>query len=161
MPFDKWIAVFFLAFSIAYGWAALEYPILPFERSRPFKPNTMPQGLAVLGILFSLIIVLAPRGKSAGEDGVMGGIDFKRWREYKVGQALALIAIMVLYAVALRPAGFVASTSLFLIGGGVILGERKFHLLIPIALTGTLVVWYLVQEVLGIFLRPWPEMFGV
>ena len=27
---------------------------------------------------------------------------------------------------------------------------------IPIAVTGAFVIWYLVQELLGIFLRPWP-----
>ena len=67
---------------------------------------------------------------------------------------------MVLYALALRPVGFLASTVLFLAGGSFILGERRYRVMIPIALIGALSIWYLVQEMLGIFLRPWPWFIG-
>ena len=33
----------------------------------------------------------------------------------------------------LRPIGFLAATALFIAGSSVVLGERKFHILIPIA----------------------------
>ena len=36
------------------------------------------------------------------------------------------------------------------------LGERKLHVLLPITMLATGVVWYLVEGVLGIFLRPLP-----
>jgi putative tricarboxylic transport membrane protein len=49
-----------------------------------------------------------------------------------------------------------ASTVLFLAGGSFILGERRYLIMIPIAVTGAFGIWYLVQEMLGIFLRPWP-----
>ena len=39
-------------------------------------------------------------------------------------------------------------------------GERKFHLLVPIAIATAGLIWYLVQETLGIFLRPWPAFFS-
>ncbi|NBX42155.1 MAG: tripartite tricarboxylate transporter TctB family protein, partial [Rhodobacteraceae bacterium] len=67
-----------------------------------------------------------------------------------------LLALMVAYALLLRPVGFVGATILFLALGGSILGERKFHILIPVAAIATGTIWYLVHEVLGIFLRPWP-----
>jgi putative tricarboxylic transport membrane protein len=41
----------------------------------------------------------------------------------------------------------------------VILGERKLYILIPVAAIATGSIWYLVQEVLGIFLRPLPSFF--
>ena len=63
---------------------------------------------------------------------------------------------MVAYALLLRPIGFLTATTLFLAGGSMILGERKFTLLIPVAVITAVMIWYLVQEVLGIFLRPWP-----
>ncbi len=53
------------------------------------------------------------------------------------------------------------STGLFLILGSMILGERKWYMMIPIALISTFFVWYLVQEVLGIYMRPYPAWFGV
>jgi len=119
-----------------------------------FLPNTMPMVLSVLGALFALIILLTP--KTAGEDEALGSIDLSRLREYKVGQALALIGSMILYAIALRPIGFIAATVLFLVGTGWILGERKLLLMIGVALTGALVIWLLVEQALGIFLRPLP-----
>ena len=56
----------------------------------------------------------------------------------------------------LRPAGFLLSTFGFLCIGAMLLGERKFHILIPVAAIATGAVWYLVEGVLGIFLRPLP-----
>ncbi len=40
--------------------------------------------------------------------------------------------------------------------GSFILGERKWFVMIPVALLATSIVWYLVQVVLGIYLRPLP-----
>ena len=70
--------------------------------------------------------------------------------------SLALLALMAAYALLLRPAGFLLATAGFLTLGGAILGERKFHILLPVAGLATGVVWYLVEQVLGIFLRPLP-----
>ena len=67
-----------------------------------------------------------------------------------------LIAAMVIYALALRPIGFLTGTVVFLVATGWILGERRLHIMIPVALLGTGVVWFLVQQALGIFLRPLP-----
>ena len=70
--------------------------------------------LSVLGILLSLIIILTPtKTGDAGRDS-LGGIDISRLRDYKTGQAFGLIAAMLVYALALRPAGFLAATTLIL-----------------------------------------------
>ena len=156
MALDKWIAALFLAGSVVYGIAAFNYPLLPFERNMPFLPSTLPMVLSVLAALLSLVILVSPRGEPDEKGDVLGSIDLKHFREYKVGQALMLISAMILYALALRPIGFLAATTLFLAGTGWILGERKYHILIPVALVGAGSVWYLVQEALGIFLRPLP-----
>ncbi|MBE9553838.1 MAG: tripartite tricarboxylate transporter TctB family protein [Proteobacteria bacterium] len=156
MALDKWIAVIFLAVALVYGYSAYTYPLLPFELNMTFLPNTMPMALSGLGILLSLIIILAPR-KPADVDGVaLGDFDISKLREYKTGQALGLIAAMVIYALALRPIGFLVATTLFLVGTGWILGERKLLLMTVCALVGTGSIWFLVQEALGIFLRPLP-----
>lgn len=159
MSLDRWIAVIFLLFSLIYGYAAWNYPLLPFERNMVFLPNTLPIGLAGLGIVLSLIIIFKPT-QSDDDDDVLGGIELSRIREYKFGQAIGLIVAMVVYALALRPIGFIAATTLFLCIGGYILGERKFHIMIPVALIGTFAIWYLVQELLGVFLRPLPLFLG-
>lgn len=156
MALDKWIAIIFMIISIAYGYAAFNYQLLPFERNMSFLPNTMPMVLSVFGALFALIILLTPSPKPDQNGDALGSINFAAWREYKVGQALGLIGAMILYALAIRPIGFISATTLFLAGTGWILGERKLPMMIGIALVGAFTIWFLVQETLGIFLRPWP-----
>lgn len=156
MALDKWIAVFFLLVSLVYGYASYTYPLLPFERNMAFLPNTMPMVLSVLGIILAIVILLSPRAAPDEEGDVLGDINLSRIREYKFGQALSLIGAMILYAVALRPLGFIAATTLFLIGTGWALGERKLPVMIGIAVFSAGVIWLLVQEVLGIFLQPLP-----
>ena len=90
----------------------------------------------------------------------VGDIDYRRLHEYKLGQALALLGLMVAYAIFLRAAGFLLATSGFLIGGSVILGERRWVMMIVVSSIATFGIWYLVQEVLGIFLRPLPFFMG-
>ncbi len=156
MALDKWIAVIFIAISLVYGYASFTYPLLPFERNMVFLPNTMPMVLSVLGIIFALIILLTPKERANAEGDALGDITVSRLREYKVGQALSLIGAMILYALVLRSFGFIAATVLFIVGTSWILGERKLHIMILVASVGTGLIWFLVQEALGIFLRPLP-----
>ena len=160
MALDKWIAVVFLLISIIYGYSAYNYPLLPFERNMSFLPNTMPMVLSALGILFALIILFTPSPKPDAEGNALGNINPAKWRGYKVGQAFGLIALMTLYALTLRPVGFIAATTLFLVGAGWILGERKLVTMTCVALIGAAGIWYLVQETLGIFLQPLPRFLG-
>ena len=154
MAFDKIIALFFLIISIFYGYAAYNYPLLPFERNMVFLPNTMPQVLSVLGILVSALIILAPKKE---ETEVNDDMSISKLKEYKMGQASMLLLAMVVYALSIYPIGFIISTVVFLVASGWILGERKPIKMIIIALIATVSIWYLVQEVLGIFLKPLPS----
>ncbi len=154
MALDRWIALIFLVICLIYGYAAFHYPLLPFERGMAFLPNTQPMALSVLGVVVALVILFSRKAPTDDED--LGGIDIDEVRQFKIGQTLGLVAAMVLYALLLRPIGFLAATSLFIAGCSIVLGERKFHVLIPIALVTALVIWYLVQETLGIYMRPWP-----
>ena len=79
-----------------------------------------------------------------------------KFERVHVIQAMLLLVAMVLFALALRPVGFILASILFLVGCGAVLGKRKFHLMIPVAALSAFAIWYLVQEVLGIFMRPWP-----
>jgi putative tricarboxylic transport membrane protein len=85
-----------------------------------------------------------------------GDINYRNLGQYKIGQAFLLLSFMVAYALFLRPMGFLASTTAFLVFSGALLGERKLLRLFLISGVSTGVIWYLVQEVLGIFLRPFP-----
>ena len=156
MALDKWIAIFFLAFSLAYGYASYTYPLLPFERNMAFLPNTLPMALSALGVVIALILIFSPKSQSNEDAPTSSGIDLSNLKEYKVGQAIAILFAMIVYALLLRPLGFIPTTIIFLVGCGWILGERKLHIMIGVASVGTVGIWYLVQEVLGIFLKPLP-----
>lgn len=158
MALDRAIALIFLVISLVYGYAAFNYPLLPFERNMPFLPNTLPMALAVMGALVSLFIAVSPRRTGAGEE--LGTIDLETVKGFELGKAFGLVAAMVLYALLLRPIGFLAATTLFLAGSGFLLGERKLHIMLPIAVVTAASIWYLVQETLGIFLRPWPSFLA-
>jgi len=157
MVLDRWVAILFLVISLVYGYAAYDYPLLPFERNMVFLPNTFPMALSVLAVIVTLIIIISPATKDT--DG-LGDMDMARLNKFKIAQTLALVSAMVLYALLLRPIGFLAATALFIAGTSIILGERKFHVLIPIAVVTSGTIWYLVQETLGIFLRPWPAFLS-
>lgn len=159
MALDRWIALVLLGICLTYGYAAwftMDDNLAPFMRRNPIWPSTFPKVLSILGIIASLVILLGFE-KSPPKD---AEIDYRRLHEYNLGQAIMLIALMVAYALCLRPLGFLFSTSAFLVFGAFILGERKWHIMLPVALIATIAVWYLVQEVLGIYMRPLPGFFG-
>ena len=159
MALDRWIALVLLGICLAYGYAAwftMDDSLAPFMRRNPIWPSTFPKVLSVLGIIATLFILLGFE-KSAPKE---AEIDYRRLGEYHLGQALLLLVLMVAYALCLRPLGFLLSTSAFLILGAFILGERKWHIMLPVALIAAGGVWYLVQEVLGIYMRPLPGFLG-
>ncbi len=159
MALDRWIALVLLGICLSYGYAAwftMDDSLAPFMRRNPIWPSTFPKVLSVLGIIASLIILLGVEKTTPKE----AEIDYRRLTEYRLGQALMLLALMVVYALCLRPVGFLISTTAFLMLGSFILGERKWLVMIPVSLIATLGVWYLVQEVLGIYMRPLPTIFG-
>lgn len=159
MALDRWIALVVLGICLAYGYAAwftMDGNLAPFMKRNPIWPSTFPKVLSVLGIIASTIILLGFEKTEAKE----AEIDYRRLGDYYLGQAVFLLALMVAYALCLRPLGFLFSTSAFLILGSFILGERKWHIMVPVALIATMVVWYLVQQVLGIYMRPLPGFFG-
>ncbi len=160
MALDRWIAFIFLMICLAYCYAAfftIDATIPPFMKRNPVWPSTFPKVLSVLGI-FSALYVLT--GFEKPDESKSRDIDYRRLGDYNIGQAILLLALMIAYALMLRPAGFLASTFGFLVVGALVLGERRFVTLIVVALIASVGVWYLVEGVLGIFLRPLPFFMG-
>ena len=159
MALDRWVALAVLGICLIYGytaWFMMDGALPPIMKRLAVWPSSFPKVLSIAGIILSSIVLL---GVEKGEEKV-GDIDYRRLHEYKLGQALALLGLMVAYAILLRPAGFLLATSGFLIGGSVILGERRWSVMIVVSSIATFGIWYLVQEVLGIFLRPMPFFMG-
>ena len=157
MQLDRWIAFVILCISLIYGYSAffvMDEILAPFLKRNPIWPSTFPKILSVLAVGTSFIILLKIERSVEGNSS--SDINLSELKNYKIKEAIILLGLMVAYALLLRPVGFLLSTISFIGLGGVVLGERKIYLLIPITTLATLLIWYLVQGVLGIFLRPLP-----
>jgi putative tricarboxylic transport membrane protein len=159
MALDRWIALILLGICLVYGytaWFTMDAGLAPFMKRNPIWPSTFPKVLSILAI-GACLVILSGVEKSKPKE---AEIDYRRLHEYKLGQAIMLLALMVAYALCLRPVGFIISTTSFLFFGAFILGERKWLLMMAVAVIATMIVWYLVQQVLGIYMRPLPGFLG-
>jgi putative tricarboxylic transport membrane protein len=143
---DRIGALLLMVFSAAYGAMTFRIPLLPFQAEAAFTARTMPQALAVLGIALSLVLLFKP-GRQGGLE--VGG--------YRWGRVALVCALMVAYGLSVRPFGFLVSTSLFLIGGFVILGEKRIWLILVASIPIVVFFWVLMTQLLGVFIEPWPE----
>ena len=161
LDLNRAVALALLSFSSGYGYLAYFYHLLPFEKFLAVRPNTMPIGLAIAGIICSLVILIQPQVPKVEVegDGTVNRPDaeyLKNPQNYNWGQGIGLLLLAVVYVLSLRGVGFLFSTSAFLVLGGILLGERRYTLLFLISITASVLVWYLVDQVLTIYLRPWP-----
>jgi putative tricarboxylic transport membrane protein len=156
MALDRWIALIFVGICLVYGyiaWFNMDSGLAPFMQRNPIWPSTFPKLLSLLGLVTSMIVLF---GLEKSEFQI-GEIDYRRLHEYKLFKAIGLLALMAIYALTLRSLGFLISTASFLILGSYILGERKWTVMIPVGLIAAFSVWYLVSEVLEIYMRPLPH----
>lgn len=161
MALDRYLALVILLICLAYGYAAfftMDAGLPPFMRHNPIWPSTFPKALSVLGALTALAILIGV--EKSNHTAEVAEINYRKLTDYKLGQTVALLALMVVYALALRPAGFLVSTAGFLIGAAAVLGERRWGVLLTVAAVATGTVWWLVDQVLGIYLRPLPFFLG-
>ncbi len=149
MTKDKVGAAFFLILSIVYGWAAVDIPLTFVGEDEVFTARTLPYALSSVGIVISLLILILPSGSSAGKTKVIEafrGLDWSR--------VIQLAVLMIFYGLTIKWLGFIISTSLFLIGGYWILGERRIKVLLLASIPVVLAFWALMTKVLGVYLAP-------
>jgi len=161
LDLNRLVALGLLAFSSGYFYLSYSYNLLPFERFLPVKPNTMPIGLAIAGIICSLAILIQPKSQDneIKGDGTVNQQDreyLNNLKKYNWNQGIGLLVLATAYALSLRLLGFIIGTTSFLFLGGILLGDRRYILIIIVSITSSFIVWYLVDQVLTIFLRPWP-----
>lgn len=156
MALDRWIALVLLGLCLVYGYAAwftMDANLPRFMQRNPVWPSTFPKALSVLGAGCALWILVfqRPMPEPGADD-----VDYRRLFSYAWGRAAALLGLMLVYAAVLRPAGFLAATVGFIVLGALVLGERRLWISVPVAAVAAGGIWWLVSEVLGIFLRPLP-----
>ncbi|WP_350333627.1 tripartite tricarboxylate transporter TctB family protein [Coralliovum pocilloporae] len=143
---DRIGGVLLLLFCLTYGYLSQDIRLLPFQANVAFHARTMPEVLAVLGIGLSLIVIVFP-GSSEGLD--MRGYDWPK--------VIVFLVLMSAYGLTIRPLGFIISTSLFLMIGFRLLGERKIPVLLMVAVPLVVAFWVLMTQGLDVFIEPLPS----
>ncbi len=145
---DKIVALAMIAFFIAYLYLSFNFDLLPFERRMSFKPNTMPKAIGILGLALSFLVLFVADGQA--------NKDNNNWQKHDYKRFVLMVVAMAVYAMLLKPAGFVVASTGFVFAGAVILGEKSYIKLLIIALLGALSIWLIVDKLLGIYLYPVP-----
>ena len=137
----------------AYGYQALQIPLFPGQELEPFKPKTMPILLAAAGLILCAIRVF----KLVRGEGIEGslGLAGLNWLP-----AAWLCAAMLGYGFLMNPLGFVLATTLFLLTGFLILGERRRTILTILPIAFSVIFYLLMTEGLGLYLAPGNWMFN-
>ncbi|MEO1090227.1 MAG: tripartite tricarboxylate transporter TctB family protein [Pseudomonadota bacterium] len=144
---DRIGALLLLVFCCAYWYLTYDIRMLPFQEAQAFNAQTMPEALSVLGVGLSLLLLLFP-----------GSHERLDVRGFNWGVGFAMLALMVAYGLTLRPLGFILSTSLFLIGGYVALGERRPLILVAASVPLVVAFWLLMTQGLDIYIDPVPGL---
>lgn len=143
---DRIGGLLLLAFCVTYGILSQDIRLLPFQETAAFHARTMPEVLTVLGIGLSLATIVFPGSREtpsfAGYNWVTCGF---------------FLALMSLYGFSIRPLGFLLSTSLFLMLGFALLGERKPLTLVLVAVPLVVAFWVLMTQGLDVFIEPLPS----
>jgi len=135
----------FVVFSLAYGWAAQGIESLPVDAYEVMSARTLPNVLSIVGVILGAIMALSP----TRELPVEGRSEPGGWLI-----VVALLAGIVGYALALPWLGFVGATSLFLIAGFALLGERRPWVLLVASVAPVLALWLILVVGLGVYLTP-------
>lgn len=134
-----------LLFCIAYAILSQSIILLPFQSHSAFNARTLPEVLSVLGIGLSILIILFP-----------GSAEKPRFRGMNWSTVLIFLALMSGYGLTVRPLGFIVSTSLFLICGFALLGERSWKIILLVSLPIVFGFWLMMTKGLNVFLEPLP-----
>ncbi|WP_306174093.1 tripartite tricarboxylate transporter TctB family protein [Pseudoalteromonas shioyasakiensis] len=140
----------FLALFTLYAIVAWQIPLLPFEEYEMVTSATLPKVYAGFGILVCLLSIgatlLKPQEQKEEPE--------QRLDKRDVLRTFGLLVLMVLYSTALEPIGFLISTSIFLLVGFFVMGERRKKILLLASIPVVVVFWFLMTQILGIYLVP-------
>ena len=152
---DKFGALLFLCLALIYGFYVDDIPLLFGDEDAPFNAQTLPNALAwILGVV-SFIQLVMPANQEAGNLSAA-------FRGLKWGRVVQLAVLMVFYGFTIRYLGFLISTTIFLVGGFAVLGERRIKVLLGASIPVVFIFWYLLTQLMGIYLAPGDifEMLG-
>ena len=143
----------FLALSGFYGWEAGNIALFFTREGQVFTARTVPYALSLLGIAFSLFLVipaaltLIGKPATAAEGAARGAVRRLDWRP-----VILLVVLMSAYVALFSLLGFLVATTGFLMGAFAVLGGRGPRSLLVIPIGTVAVFWLLVSVVMNIHL---------
>jgi putative tricarboxylic transport membrane protein len=146
---ERLAALLILLFSLAYFWLAFSIKVPPSSDDSPFSARSFPLILGPLGMALAFVILVKPPPGAEIRAPAFGWF-----------RAAGLIALMGVYAFAIRHLGFVVTSAIFLGGGFFLLGERRPLVLAVVAVGVSLGFWIMftlldVKLDWGVFERLW------
>lgn len=141
-----------LIFCLTYAALSQRIPSIETVQSTTMPTGmdaaSMPFFLSILGIILSLWVIFdrAPRKST------------QPTKDLNWSQFILFLALMLGYGWGIGPLGFLLSTSLFLLFGFRILGEKRIVLLVAVSCTIALTFWLLMSQLLGVYLEPLPSL---
>lgn len=149
---DRIGALLLLAFCVWYYSLIDDIRLLPFQLNSAFTARSMPTALAFLGAGLALLLLISPSGDSDDRH-----LDLKTLGAFEWVKGALFLLLMLAYAATIRRLGFIPSTTLFLILGYMILGERRPLPLVLASAPLVVAFWVLMSEGLEVFVAPWPS----
>ena len=141
---DRISALFFLALSVAYYLGAMQIELYPGDEEEVINARTFPKFIGLMAGIFSfLILVLPAKGEEEKID--WAGFDWLR--------PLLLGGLMVAYGLSIKWPGFFLATSLFLIGGFLVLGERRWWAVLALSVPIAAGFELILDGLLGIYIE--------
>ena len=141
---DRIGALFFLALAIAYAVAAGGIELYPGDEEELFNARTFPRFIGVMGALFAFLILVQPARNAEDE------VD---WSTYDWGRPALLCLFMLAYGLAIKWPGFFLATSVFLAAGILLLGERRWWLVLLASLPVAAGFEFILDGLLGIYIE--------
>lgn len=136
--------LFMLILSASYGFLIFDIPVI--ANNATLTARSMPTFLAVLGTCLAMLL-LTRRHPTPGTH--------SEKMNFKLG--LLFLILMSAYGFAIRPVGFVLATIVFLYTGFWLLGERNRIKNLMIAVPLVAIFWWMMVELLGVYLPALPE----
>ena len=133
-----------LVFCLLYWWKIGDIRLLPFQRGQAFTAQTIPRLLAILGTGLAILCIVLP------------SVEKPRWRGLDWARVAAFLGLMSLYGLTVRPLGFLLATSVFLMAGFTLLGERRIWMSALVAVPLVVAFWVLMTQGLDVYIAPLP-----
>ena len=149
MAREKVGALIMLLFSISYGLSATNIPLTFLSQQETFTARTMPYALAVLGVVLCLAILVSPTVDPVGKTSLAEETEGMDWTT-----AILLVITMFLFGISMKWLGFIIASTLFLLAGFYILGERRIRYMLFAAIPLVLVLWAIMSLLLGVYIAP-------